>query len=408
MRRIRTIDDLDVEGRRAIVRLDLNVPVKNGEVTDSTRIERSLPTLRELLDKGASIVVLSHFGRPDGKVDPELSLRPIGHALARAIGRPVIFVATDWQNDAAHRAAENLHPGQILLPENTRFHPGEEDNDPLFARVLAALGDIYINDAFSAAHRAHASTEGIAHERPSAAGRAMEAEIAALTRALENPERPLLAIIGGAKISTKLDLLSNLIAKVDTLVVGGAMANTFLAAQGRNIGKSLLERDLLDTARDILQRAAARDMSVELPVDAVLARAPIAGIASRTVGLDDVKPDEMILDIGPETVAAVRSALDGASTLVWNGPVGAFEIEPFDKATIALARHAAERTKNGKLVSIAGGGDTVAALNKAGVAGDFSYVSTAGGAFLEWLEGKTLPGVKVLEVKIVERERGRR
>jgi phosphoglycerate kinase len=397
MPRIRTIDDLDVKGRRAIVRLDLNMPVKNGEVTDATRIERSLKTLRELLDKGASLVVLSHFGRPDGRVVPDMSLRPVSAALARAIGRPVIFVATDWRDDAAHRAAQNLREGQILLPENTRFHPGEEDNEPSFARTLAALGDVFINDAFSAAHRAHASTEGIAHERPSAAGRAMEEEIAALTSALEHPRRPLVAIVGGAKISTKLDLLSNLIAKVDRLVIGGAMANTFLAAEGRNVGKSLIERDRLDTARDILERAAARHAAIELPLDAIVAKELKAGVASRQASLDDVKADEMILDIGPRSIAAVQSTLERASTLVWNGPVGAFETEPFDQGTIALARFASGRTRDGKLVSVAGGGDTVAALNKAGVAGGFTYVSTAGGAFLEWLEGKTLPGVKILE-----------
>lgn len=399
MPRIRTIDELDVKGRRVIVRLDLNVPVKNGAVTDATRIERSIPTLRELLDKGASLIVLSHFGRPDGKVVPEMSLRPIGPALARAIGRPVIFIATDWRDGAPHRAVESLKPGQILLPDNTRFHPGEEDNDPAFARLLAALGDVYVDDAFSAAHRAHASTEGIAHERPSAAGRAMEAEIAALTRALDDPKRPLAAIVGGAKISSKLDLLSNLIAKVDTLIVGGAMANTFLAALGRKIGKSLIEPDRLETARDILARAAARKAAILLPRDAVVARELKAGVSSRVVSLDQVEADEMILDVGPDTVAAVNSALDRAATLVWNGPVGAFETEPFDRATLAIAVNAAARTREGKLVSVAGGGDTVAALNKAGVASDLTYVSTAGGAFLEWLEGKTLPGVKVLEAK---------
>jgi phosphoglycerate kinase len=399
MPRIRTIDDLDVKGKRVIVRLDLNVPVKNGAVTDATRIERSVPTLRELLDKGASLIILSHFGRPEGKVVPEMSLRPIGPALARAIGRPVIFIATDWRDGAAHRAAEALHQGQILLPDNTRFHPGEEDNDPAFARVLAALGDIYVDDAFSAAHRAHASTEGIAHERPSSAGRALEAEIAALTRALEDPKRPLAAIVGGAKISSKLDLLSNLIAKVDTLVIGGAMANTFLAAQGWNVGRSLIEPDRLETARDILARADARKAAILLPRDAVVARELKAGVPSRVTGLDGLAPDEMILDIGPDTVAAVNSALDRTATLVWNGPVGAFETEPFDQATLAIARHAAERTQKGELVSVAGGGDTVAALNKAGVAARLTYVSTAGGAFLEWLEGKTLPGVKVLEEK---------
>jgi phosphoglycerate kinase len=298
MPRIRTIDDLAVKDRRVIIRLDLNVPVKNGAVTDATRIERSLPTLRELLDKGASLVVLSHFGRPDGKVVPEMSLRPIGPALASAIGRPVNFIATDWRDDAPHRAAESLSPGQIILPDNTRFHPGEEDNDPSFARLLAALGDVYVDDAFSAAHRAHASTEGIAHERPSAAGRAMEAEIAALTRALEDPKRPLAAIVGGAKISSKLDLLSNLVAKVDTLIIGGAMANTFLAAQGRKVGKSLIEPDRLETARGILARAGTRKAAILLPLDAVVARELKAGVSSRVTSLDQVAADEMILASG--------------------------------------------------------------------------------------------------------------
>jgi phosphoglycerate kinase len=402
MPRIRTIDDLDVKGRRVIVRLDLNVPVKNGTVTDATRIERSLPTLRELLDKGASLILLSHFGRPNGKVVPDMSLRPIASALARAIGRPVTFIATDWRDGAPERAAQSLEPGQILLPDNTRFHPGEEDNDPAFARLLAALGDVYVDDAFSAAHRAHASTEGIAHERPSAAGRAMEAEIAALTRALDDPKRPLAAIVGGAKISSKLDLLSNLVAKVDTLIIGGAMANTFLAAQGRKVGKSLIEPDRLETARDILARATARKTAILLPRDAVVARQLKAGVSAHVTSLDQVQEDEMILDVGPDTVLAANSALDRSATLVWNGPVGAFETAPFDEATLAIARHAADRTRDGKLVTVAGGGDTVAALNKAGVAQALTYVSTAGGAFLEWLEGRTLPGVKVLEVTTKE------
>jgi phosphoglycerate kinase len=398
MPRIRTIDDLDVSGRRAIVRLDLNVPVENGEVRDMTRIERVLPTLRELLDKGSALVLLSHFERPKGRVVPEMSLRPVSAALARALRRPVTFVATDWRDDAAARAAAAVKPGEILLLENTRFHPGEEDNDLGFARVLAALGDVFINDAFSAAHRAHASTEAIAHERPSAAGRAMQAELAALARALDSPERPLAAIVGGAKISTKLDLLSNLLAKVDMLIIGGAMANTFLAAQGRAIGKSLCERDLFATARDIMAEAEGRGREILLPVDAVVAREFKKQAASRTVRLDDVAPDEMILDIGAGTIKAVNSALDHARTLVWNGPFGAFEIEPFERGTQAVARHAAERTRQGNLVSIAGGGDTVAALDQAGVARDFTYVSTAGGAFLEWLEGKALPGVTALEM----------
>jgi phosphoglycerate kinase len=399
--RVRTIDDIDLRGRRAVVRVDLNVPVENGEVSDATRIERIVPSLREIIERGAAVVLLSHFGRPQGRAEPSMSLRPIAPVLAKALGLPVRFVATDWRDDGAARAAAATKPGQVLLLENTRFHPGEEDNDPLFAKLLAGLGDVFINDAFSAAHRAHASTEGIAHELPAAAGRSMQAELDALERALERPERPLAAIVGGAKISTKLDLLSNLAGKVDTLIIGGAMANTFLAAQGIDVGKSLCERDLLATARAVVDEANARNCRLILPSDAMLAAELKPGAASHVASVTSVRPDEMILDIGPQTIEAVASALDHAATLVWNGPFGAFEIEPFDRGTIAVARHAAARTGSGKLVSIAGGGDTVAALNRAGVVHEFTYVSTAGGAFLEWLEGKTLPGVKVLELKTV-------
>jgi phosphoglycerate kinase len=397
MPRIRTIDDLDLGGKRAVVRVDLNVPVENGEVSDLTRIDRIVPGLREVVEKGAAIILLAHFDRPKGKIVPEMSLKPVASAVSEALGRPVEFIATDWRGDAAAKAAAAARPGQILLIENTRFHPGEEANDPEFARRLASLGDVYINDAFSAAHRAHASTEGIAHFLPSAAGRSMQAELDALEKALERPERPLAAIVGGAKISTKLDLLANLTAKVDTLIIGGGMANTFLAAQGIDIGKSLCEHDLLEIARNIMKTTGAKNCTIMLPHDASLAREFRKGAASRIALIGDVRPDEMILDIGPRTVDAVVAALNHAATLVWNGPFGAFEIEPFDRGTAAVARHVAERTRAGKLVSIAGGGDTVAALNRAGVAQDFTYVSTAGGAFLEWLEGKTLPGVKVLE-----------
>jgi phosphoglycerate kinase len=397
MPRIRTIDDLELEGSRALVRLDLNVPVENGLVRDLTRIDRVVPSLRELIDKGAALVLLSHFDRPKGKFVAAMSLRPIAPALAGALNYPITFVPTDWRDDAAAAAARTLRPGQIILPDNTRFHPGEEANDPAFARLLASLADVYINDAFSAAHRAHASTEAVAHLLPAAAGRAMQAELEALERALDRPDRPLAAIIGGAKISTKLDLLSNLISKVDILIIGGAMANTFLAAKGVDVGKSLHERELLDTARATMENAAAGNCRIMLPEDAALAREFKAGAPSRIASVGDVRPDEMILDVGPTTVEAVSTALDGARTLVWNGPFGAFEIEPFDRGTAAVARYVAGLTKAGRLVSIAGGGDTVAALNQAGAADGLTYVSTAGGAFLEWLEGKTLPGVKVLE-----------
>ena len=392
---IRSMDDLDLAKKRAVIRVDLNVPVEAGEVSDLTRITRVVPTIREAADTAAAVVLLAHFDRPKGKVVAEMSLKPVVPALARALGRPVDFIATDWRDDpvAKARSAKSA----IILMENTRFHPGEESNDPQFARLLATLGDVYINDAFSAAHRAHASTEGIARFLPAAAGRAMAAELAALAQALEAPARPLLAIVGGAKISTKLDLLSNLIANVDTLVIGGGMANTFLAAQGNDVGRSLCEHDLLGTARDIMREAQAKNRAILLPSDAVLARELKKGADVRIAAVTAVKADELILDIGPATAGQVNDAVDRAATLVWNGPFGAFEVEPFDRGTLAVARNVAGRTRDGHLISIAGGGDTVAALNRAGVADDFTYVSTAGGAFLEWLEGKTLPGVKVLE-----------
>lgn len=393
----RTLDDVTPEGRRVLVRVDLNVPLDNGSVRDLTRIERVVPTLRELAEAGAVVIVLSHFGRPKGKVVPDMSLAPISDALGTALGRDVTFVATDWLNGRALAAVEKAAPGDVLLMENTRFHPGEESNDPDFARRLAELGHLYVNDAFSAAHRAHASTEGVARLLPSAAGRAMQAELDALSKALDAPERPVAAVVGGAKISTKLDLLGSLSAKVDSLVIGGGMANTFLAAQGKPIGKSLCEHDLLATARDIMATAKANGCTLVLPGDVVAAKAFEADAEHRVANVNDVGEDEMILDTGPETAALVARLFEQSRTLVWNGPLGAFELKPFDSATNHAARAAAELTRKGQLLTVAGGGDTVAALNNAGVGGDFSYISTAGGAFLEWLEGKALPGVVVLQ-----------
>jgi phosphoglycerate kinase len=396
MPRFRTLDDIDPAGRRVLVRADLNVPVKDGKVTDSTRIDRSAETLKELLAKGARVVVLSHFGRPDGKVVPKMSLRPIVEPLARAVGRPVAF-AEDCVGPAAAAVVDALPPGGIALLENLRFHAEEEADDPGFAAALARLGDLYVNDAFSTAHRAHASTAALAGLLPAAAGRLMQAELDHLGKALESPQRPVAALVGGAKVSTKLELLANLIAKVDLLVVGGGMANTFLAARGVEIGRSLAEREMAGTARDIEARAKARGCSLVLPVDAVVAAKLEAGAATRTVAIDAVPADQMILDIGPRSVADIVGRLESCRTLVWNGPLGAFETPPFDAGTKAVAAEAARLTRAGRLLSVAGGGDTVAALAAAGVADDFSYVSTAGGAFLEWLEGKTLPGVAALE-----------
>jgi phosphoglycerate kinase len=391
----RTLDDLEVKGKRVLVRLDLNVPMKNGRVADATRIERQAPTVIELADKGARVVVLSHFERPGGKVVPELSLKPVAPALAAAINRPVAF-AGDCVGPVAEQAVAKLTDGEVLLLENTRFHKGEEENDPGFAKQLAALGDLYVDDAFSAAHRAHASTEGVAHFLPSAAGRSMEAELDHLSKALENPERPLMAVVGGAKVSTKIALLENLIGKVDVLVIGGAMANTFFAAQGHNVGRSLAEMDQRDTALRIVEKAGAENVTLLLPTDVVTAHELAPGASNRLSAVNDVTADEMILDVGPRTIQAFGKALRGAKTLVWNGPLGAFETPPFDRGTVAAAKAVAELTEEGKLLSVAGGGDTVAALAHAGVLDAFSYVSTAGGAFLEWLEGKELPGVAVL------------
>ena len=397
MHGFRTLDDIDdLSGKRVLLRVDLNVPMKDGKITDMTRIERITPTIIELSDKGAKVILLSHFGRPKGAPNPEFSLAPIAQALETHLDRRVHFAA-DCIGEKAEKAVADMASGDILLLENTRFHAGEEKNDPAMARALAGLGDIFVNDAFSAAHRAHASTEAIAHLLPAYAGRTMQAELEALEKGLGNPRKPVLAIVGGAKISTKLDLLSNLVRKVDALVIGGGMANTFLAAGGTDVGKSLCEHDLADTARRIMKEAEEASCAIVLPSDAVIAREFKAGAPSEVVAVDAVPPDAMILDAGPETIAAVKEWIGKADTLVWNGPLGAFEIEPFDRATVEAARYAAEQTREGKLISVAGGGDTVAALNHAEVAGDFTYVSTAGGAFLEWMEGKALPGVEALK-----------
>jgi phosphoglycerate kinase len=390
----RTLDDVDVKGKRVLVRVDLNVPMENGRVTDATRLERVAPTIAEISDKGGKVILLAHFGRPKGR-DAKDSLKPVAAALAQVIKKPVAF-AEDCVGEVAERAEAALKEGDILCLENTRFHKEEEKNDPAFVAQLAKLGDIWVNDAFSAAHRAHASTEGLGHMLPAYAGRTMQAELDALSKALEAPTKPVIAIIGGAKVSTKIDLLENLVRKVDALVIGGGMANTFLHAQGVGIGKSWAEKDLAATALRILDKADAANCAIILPVDAVVAFHFAAHAPSHAYGLDAIPPDGMILDVGPRSVERIRAAIDDAATLVWNGPLGAFELPPFDRGTMVAARHAAERTRAKKLISVAGGGDTVAALNQAGVAGDFTYVSTAGGAFLEWMEGKPLPGVEVL------------
>jgi phosphoglycerate kinase len=389
----KTLDDMDFAGKTALIRVDLNVPMQDGQVSDATRIEAVLPSIRHVTGAGGKAVLLAHFGRPKGKPVPAMSLAQVVPALSAALGKPVAF-AEDCIGLPAKRAVASLAPGGVLLLENTRFHPGEEQNDEMLAAGLAALGDIYVNDAFSAAHRAHASTEAIAHLLPSCAGRLMAAELKALTAALGTPERPVAAVVGGAKVSTKIDLLTNLVAKVDHLIIGGGMANTFLAAQGRPVGRSLCEHDLADTARAILERARTAGCTVHLPTDLVVAEALAPGVQAQVVA--ECPDDLMILDAGPDSTAAILSVIDSARTLIWNGPLGAFETPPFDRATNAAALRAADRTAAGKLVSVAGGGDTVAALNRAGAASGFSYVSTAGGAFLEWMEGKTLPGVAAL------------
>jgi phosphoglycerate kinase len=396
MSAFRTLDDIDVADKRVLVRADLNVPVKDGRVTDTTRIDRTASTLRELLDRGARVVVLSHFGRPDGKAVPSLSLKPLAAPLAAALGGRAVAFAEDCIGPAAETAVAGLRRGEIALLENLRFHAGEEANDSGFARRLAALGDIYVNDAFSAAHRAHASTAALARLLPAVAGRLMQAELEHLARALDRPQRPLAALVGGAKVSTKIDLLRNLVAKVDALIIGGGMANTFLAAHGVEIGGSLAERDMADTARGIEAEAAKQGCSIVLPIDAVVAAALQPDVDSRTVPIDAVPRDQSILDVGSATVREIGQRLESCRTLVWNGPLGAFETAPFDRGTVAVARAAAKLTEAGRLLSVAGGGDTVAALAHAGVVDKFSYVSTAGGAFLEWLEGKELPGVAAL------------
>ncbi len=391
----KTLDDVALAGKTVLVRVDINVPMEDGRVTDATRIEKILPTVEDIIARGGKVVLLAHFDRPKGKVVPEMSLGHVVPALEAALGRKVVFGA-DCIGAVAAEAIATAAPGEVVLLENTRFHAGEEKNDPALAQGMAALGDVYVNDAFSAAHRAHASTAGIAGLLPTAAGRLMEAELRALEAALGNPVRPVVAVVGGAKVSTKLDLLGNLVTRVDHLVIGGGMANTFLVAKGIEVGKSLAERDMADTAREILAKAKVAGCTIHLPVDVVVAREFKAGAANETVAADACPADAMILDAGPQTVAALAGVFGSAKTLIWNGPLGAFEIEPFNAATNAAARAVAALTRAGTLVSVAGGGDTVAALNAAGVAGDFTFISTAGGAFLEWMEGKELPGVAAL------------
>lgn len=398
MSAFRTLDDVDVKGKRVLIRIDLNVPMEDNKVTDATRIERVVPTLQELSSKDAKVIILAHFGRPKAAPDPKYSLKPVVEAVAQILDKPVAF-AEDCIGEKAAQAVAAMKEGDFLILENTRFYPGEEKNDPDFTKELAKNGDIYVNDAFSAAHRAHASTEGLAHILPAYAGRAMEAELEALTKGLESPKRPLIAVVGGAKVSSKIDLLENLVAKVDALVIGGGMANTFLHATDLAVGKSLCEHDLAPTAKRILAKAREKGCAIILPVDAVVAKEFKAGAEHFTYGIDAIPADGMILDVGAQSIERIKAAINEAATLVWNGPLGAFEISPFDKGTVAAARHAGERTKAGKLVSVAGGGDTVSALNHAGVAESFTYISTAGGAFLEWMEGKELPGVEALRRK---------
>jgi phosphoglycerate kinase len=398
MTAFRTLDSAEVKGKRVLLRVDLNVPIENGRVTDLTRIERVAATIEEIADKGGKVIILAHLGRPKGKVDLAFTLKPVAAALSDVIKRPVAF-APDCIGEAAAKAIAAMNNGDILVLENTRFYNAEEKNEAAFVAELAKLGDIYVNDAFSAAHRAHASTEGVAHLLPAYAGRAMQRELDALTLALSSPVRPLAAIVGGAKVSGKLELLGNLVKKVDILIIGGGMANTFLFAQGKAVGKSLCEKDLAPTALEILAAAKAAGHQVLLPVDATVAKEFKAHAPSRFVDVDHVAEDEMILDIGPKSIVAVEGALRGVKTLVWNGPFGAFETPPFDAATMQIAKTAAFLTGDGKLKSVAGGGDTVAALNAAGVGDQFTYVSTAGGAFLEWMEGKALPGVEALRAK---------
>ncbi len=395
MSQFKTIDDLDVAGMRVLVRTDLNVPMTDGKITDTTRIDRTVPTLIELSKKGALVIVISHFGRPKGQVVPEMSLAPVAKAMSEACGQPVGF-ASDTVGEQARKLISEMGEGDIVMLENLRFNPGEEENDQAFTVELSKLGDLYVSDAFSCSHRAHASTEGLAHLLPSAAGRLMQVEIESLSKALENPEKPVAAVVGGAKVSTKMEVLGNLATQVEMLIIGGGMANTFLFAQGYDVGNSLCEKDMADEARGILAAAEKAGCQVVLPCDGVVAREFKAGAASEVVALDAIPADAMMLDIGPASIADVTAKLETCKTLVWNGPFGAFEIPPFDLGTNAVAQAAAHLTRAGKLLSVAGGGDTVAALAHAGVGADFSYVSTAGGAFLEWMEGKKLPGVEVL------------
>ena len=398
MSSFKTLDDIgDVHGKRVLVRVDLNVPMQDGAVTDDTRLRATLPTVTELADKGAIVLLLAHFGRPKGGKRPDMSLSIVTRPYEQVLGRTVGFIG-DCMGDLASQYVGMMQPGDVAILENTRFHAGEETNDPALAQGMAAIGDYYVNDAFSAAHRAHASTEAVAHLLPSFAGRAMEKELNALEQALGNPERPVAAVVGGAKVSTKLDVLRNLVGQVDHLIIGGGMANTFLAARGVKVGKSLCEHDLAATAEAIMEAADKANCTVHLPYDVVVAKGFAANPPSlRTCNVHEVADDEMILDVGPAAVEALADAIKNCRTLVWNGPLGAFETPPFDAATVALARTAAALTQEGSLVSVAGGGDTVAALNHAGVADDFTFVSTAGGAFLEWMEGKELPGVKALQ-----------
>ncbi|MFT5866501.1 MAG: phosphoglycerate kinase [Gammaproteobacteria bacterium] len=388
----KTLDDMDLDGKRVLIRVDINVPMENGEVTDITRIARIAQTVYDIQDAGGKVILMAHYGRPKGKVVEEMSLIHVAPAVADELGVPITFADSDYRD-----AVKEMTNDEVLLLENLRFNPGEETNDMGFAKRLASLCDVYVNDAFSAAHRAHASTHAIATLRPSCAGRLMAQELSALEAALGNPKRPVVAVVGGAKVSSKLDLLGNLVGKVDHLVIGGGMANTFLAAQGMNVGQSLCEHDLADTAREILAKAEAAGCEIILPRDIVVAREFKAGADNETVAPDACPADAMILDAGPETVAYIKDVLENAKTLIWNGPLGAFEIEPFNAATNAAAMAAAKLTNSGKLISVAGGGDTVAALNQAGAADKFTYISTAGGAFLEWMEGKELPGIAALQ-----------
>ncbi|MCK5297182.1 MAG: phosphoglycerate kinase [Alphaproteobacteria bacterium] len=397
MASFKTIDDIDVAGKRVFLRADLNVPMKDGKITDTTRIDRTVPTITDLIAKGAKVIVASHFGRPKGQRIDSMSLKPVANALSKALnGRPVAF-AEDCVGLEAEKAVNSLEAGGVVLLENLRFHSSETINDPTFAKKLADLADVYVNDAFSSAHRAHASTEAITRQLPHAAGRLMQAELEALEKALGNPIRPVAAVIGGAKVSTKLELLGNMVEKVDVLIIGGGMANTFLFAQGVDIGKSLCEKDMADTAREVLEKAKKHNCEIILPSDVVVADKFAERASYKTVSANDVPEDMMILDSGSKSAKEVADKLESCQTLIWNGPLGAFEIKPFDSATNMVARKAAELTKQGKLLTVAGGGDTVSALANAGVQEDFSCISTAGGAFLEWLEGKELPGIKALE-----------